>query len=39
MMVQQRDKIREGKLKKTLHIHINFSENKTKLYVPDLHFR
>ena len=38
-MVQQRDNIREGKPKKTLDVDINFSENKTKLYVPDLHFR
>ena len=39
MTVQQRDKTREGKQKKTLDIDINFSENKKKLYVSDLHFR
>ena len=38
MTLQYRDKTLEGKPKKPLDIKINFSENKKKLYVPDLHF-
>ena len=34
MMVQQRDKTREGKQKKTLDIDINFSENKRNYMSP-----
>ena len=38
MTLQYRDKTLEGKPKKPPDININFSENKKKLYVPDLHF-
>ena len=34
MTVQQRDKTREGKQKKTLDIDINFSENKKNYMFP-----